>query len=88
MPKLIRKQFDINHKEVNDAMEYANEIASGLTDEQLRMVDNFKHLDIWEQDLLLLRSQGYSLREIGARLNVSYFWVRDKLIIIRGKLDK
>ena len=48
MPKLIRKQFDINHKEVNDTMEYANEITSGLTDEQLRMIDNFKHLDIWD----------------------------------------
>lgn len=88
LPKKINTGFTINHKEVNDTMEYANEIASGLTDEQLRMIDNFKHLDIWEQDLLLLRSQGYSLREIGARLNVSYFWVRDKLINIRGKLDK
>ena len=87
MPKKIDLSFTINHRDVLDAMEYANEIASALTDEQLVMIDRFKHLDIYQQDILMLSSQGYSLREIGAKLDVSYFWVRQRLIEIRNKLD-
>lgn len=87
MPKKINLSFTINHGDVLDAMDYADEISSGLTDEQLTMIDRFRQLEIYQQDILMLSSQGYSLREIGAKLDVSYFWVRQRLIEIRNKLD-
>ena len=87
MPKCLKTIRCINHKEVTSTLEYAQEIASALTDEQLVLIERFMGLEIWEQDLLLLRSKGYSLREIGDKLDVSYFWVRDKLTKIRKKLN-
>lgn len=88
MPKVIQKQkFNINHDEVNSTLKYAELIKESLSDEELERIEKFKNLETYEQDILMLNSQGYSLREIGGMLDVSYQWVRSQLIIIRNKLN-
>lgn len=79
MPKIVKTSFDINHQLVSDTIDYANYIYDDLTDNQLVLIDRFKKLEIYQQDLLMLKSQGYSLREIAVKLDVSYGWVYSRL---------
>lgn len=79
MPKIITTNFDIKHDVVKDMFEYAEDLKDKLSDDELEKIRRFKTLEIYQQDIFMLYAQGYSLREIGAKLNVSYNWVRDRL---------
>lgn len=88
MPKICKTDFMINHSDVLDTFDYVNEKYDDFTDEQLEKIDRFKKLEIYQQDLYMMYSQGYSLREIGAMLDVSYQWVRLKLKEINNILNE
>lgn len=74
-----------NYELIQQTFDYAKE--QDLDDEQLLILDRFKHLEQYEQDLLLMRSQGMSLRDIGKELDISYVWVLNHLRDIQKKLN-
>lgn len=80
MPKKIDlNELDITHENVEFALKYADDILGGVSDEELIMIERFKQLDVYKQDIFAMRAEGLSLREIGDKLDVSYTWVRDRL---------
>lgn len=88
MPKIVNKSFNVSHKVCDDAMELADEMMYDLDYEQRKKIYNFKRLEPHEQTIFMLHSQGYSLREIASYLgDVSFFWVWDKLRIIKDKIN-
>lgn len=66
-----------NIDEINYFLDYVNTL--DLDDEQLNLVKKFLKLEIYQQNLFIMRSQGQSLRDIGSQLNVSYQWVNQHL---------
>lgn len=75
---------------LKEALRNKNEVISNMLeladdDEKIKRINKFKKLDIWKQDMLYLRTT-HTLREIGEFYNVSYIWVRSKLIEIENEL--
>lgn len=72
------------YQEILDMLDYIEEIE--LDDEQMMIIEKFKNLEQYEKDLLVMKSKGYSLRQMGEKLNISYGWCADHLSKIYKKL--
>jgi len=75
-----------NLEEVRALVEYAQEL--DLDDEQLAKLNRFLKLDIYEKDLIIMKSKGLSLREMGDEFGVSFQWIYQHLIQTYKKINK
>jgi len=66
-----------NTGNIKDFLEYIKTV--DLDDDELIKINRFLHLDVYQQNIIILKSGGQSLRDIGCQFDVSYQWINQHL---------